>query len=78
MVEQTFRAAGPQKGLPSVSTGASKEASQNRDLSWALNNCTGLCGMVQEEEKMNDKVINEQMNRRMGGCGEWADDEEKE
>ena len=34
--------------------------------------------MVQEEEKMNDKVINEQMNRRMGGCGEWADDEEKE
>ena len=29
-------------------------------------------------KQMNDKVINEQMNRRMGGCGEWADDEEKE
>lgn len=26
-------------------------------LSWALKNCTGMCGMVQEEEKMNDKVI---------------------
>ena len=26
-------------------------------LSWALNNCTGMFGTVQEEEKMNDKVL---------------------
>ena len=50
-------AAGAQKGLPSVSTGAGQEGViEIAKLGWALNNCISMCWTVQEKEKMNGRL----------------------